>query len=46
MTVSHTLREDYKIWTDEDGEFLVGYTCKCSSCGLSHEFEHKEQLKL
>jgi len=46
MTVEHTLREDYNIRTDKFGEFFVLYTCRCSSCNLSHKFEHKEQLEI
>jgi len=35
-----TLREDYEILTDEDGEFYIKYSCNCSVCGFDYEFEH------
>ena len=39
-----TLREDYEIGTDLDGEFSVNYSCSCSVCGFKHQFKHTEVL--
>lgn len=39
-----TLREDYEIYTDEDGFFSVSYYCQCSDCGFCHRFKYSEQL--
>jgi hypothetical protein len=38
-----TLREDYEIRTDEDGEFMVSYGCKCNVCGWGHEYTNHFQ---
>lgn len=38
-----TLREDWDIFTDETGIFLVSYRCSCSKCGFSYRFKHEEQ---
>jgi hypothetical protein len=42
--IEETLREDYEIWTNEEGVFEVGYYCSCEKCGLKFEFEHKEKI--
>ena len=39
-----TLREDYEIGTDEDGEFFVSYGCSCSACQWNYEYNHKAQV--
>lgn len=39
-----TLREDYEIFTDEDGKFTVDYGCSCSKCGFSHAHSYSEQV--
>lgn len=40
-----TLREDYEIGIDEDGEFAVSYSAKCDRCGFKFRFEHAEHVK-
>lgn len=40
------LREDWEVGTRADGEFSVYYGCHCETCGFSHEFKHKEMLKI
>ena len=40
-----TLREDYEIGI-RNGVFEVGYRAECEVCGLSHEFHHKEVVKI
>ena len=42
----YILREDYEIWTDENGKFFVSYKCRCDKCGFSHVFRYDEQLKV
>lgn len=36
-----TLREDYEIGTDEDGEFSVSYHCSCRVCNFDFRFAEK-----
>lgn len=44
--LENTLREDYEIYTNEDGDFYVSYSCFCSVCGYKYNFKHEEQLKI
>jgi hypothetical protein len=37
-----TLREDWGIGTDPDGQFGVSYSAKCE-CGFAFHYEHEEQ---
>ena len=39
-----TLREDFSIGTDKQGEFAIYYKCHCDRCGFKFKFNHKEQL--
>jgi len=39
-----TLREDYEIYTDDDGLFSVSYSCSCDKCGLKYEYEYTKRL--
>lgn len=41
--VEETLREDYEIYMREDGMLDISYSCSCSVCGFSVEFESKKQ---
>lgn len=41
---TETLREDYEIFTDEDGLFYVSYSCSCSVCHFHFEYKHKKDL--
>jgi hypothetical protein len=41
-----TLREDYEIYIDEDGEFFVSYRGGCDECGLVFNFKHEEKVTL
>ncbi len=38
-----TLREDYQLWIDENGEFIVNYRASCSDCGFEYEYNRCEQ---
>ncbi|GAB3776643.1 hypothetical protein FB382_004355 [Nocardioides ginsengisegetis] len=44
--IQYTLREDYEMGLDEDGEFYVIYSGGCRECGLTHKFKHSEQVDL
>jgi len=37
------MREDYEIYTDEDGEFFITYSCSCKTCGWGHKYQNKYQ---
>lgn len=39
----NTLREDYKIGTNENGIFTVHYACSCRHCGFQFEFKHSQE---
>lgn len=40
---TETFREDYEIYTDEDGMFVVSYSGKCEKCGFAVLFKHSEK---
>ena len=42
--LEETLREDYELSTDEDGEFFVSYGCRCSVCDFQFSFKHEESV--
>lgn len=39
-----TLREDYGIGIDSDGEFFVRYSASCENCGLTYSFDYDYQV--
>ena len=41
-----TLREDYSIFTDENGLFQIIYLCRCDRCGFKYTYKYTEQLKI
>ncbi len=41
---AESLREDWEIYTDEQGRFAVSYGCSCEKCGFEFSYQHKEQL--
>lgn len=41
-----TLREDYKIRINRDGEFYINYSCGCYACGFKHDFKKEENVLL
>lgn len=43
---STPLREDYQIYTTNDGKFVISYSASCYTCGWENLFEHEEQLNL
>lgn len=43
-TGTETFREDYEIYGAEEGVVLVGYSGRCTVCGLSLSFEHSHPL--
>jgi hypothetical protein len=42
-TGNETLREDYELGVDSDGNFSVGYSCRCSECTFQFSFQKTEQ---
>lgn len=42
--IEETLREDYEIYTDEDGLFVVEYNGECSVCDYHVVFKHREKF--
>jgi len=39
-----TLREDYEMFTDEDGQFYASYSCSCSMCHFSFVYKYEKDL--
>ena len=39
-----TLREDYGVYTDEDGIFTIGYRCGCEVCGFHFTYKYSQQV--
>jgi DNA-directed RNA polymerase subunit RPC12/RpoP len=39
-----SLREDYRIEMDVNGEFSVSYLARCSKCDFSFEYEHTQSV--
>jgi hypothetical protein len=39
-----TLREDYDIGVDGDGEFHIDYRASCENCGLEFGYKHAEVI--
>lgn len=39
-----TLREDYNLGINSNGEFEIDYSASCQ-CGFKHRFNHKEKIK-
>lgn len=40
-----TLREDYEIGVNRNGEFSVNYGCSCSVCNFAFSYKHSEVVK-
>ena len=43
-SLKNTLREDWEIGTDEDGEFYVRYTANCQTCSFRYEYTYGEDV--
>lgn len=43
VELEETLREDYCVRVDEDGEFSVDYSASCDRCGFEFQHKHTEQ---
>ncbi len=39
-----SLREDYEVGI-QNGEFSVGYSGRCDTCGFKFTFKHEEKVK-
>lgn len=42
--IEATLREDYELGVDTDGEFSVSYSCHCSKCGFKFEYKYSQDV--
>lgn len=42
--VETSLREDYEIGVDSDGEFSISYSCHCSKCGFKFEYKYSQDV--
>ena len=40
----YTLREDYEIYTDENGKFHIDYACSCSKCKFTFEYAFSKNI--
>lgn len=41
-----TLREDWELGTDEDGEFYVIYRCHCDICKFKFEYKYDHKIPI
>ena len=41
-----SMREDYEIGVESDGEFSVSYSCCCQTCGFLFKFKHEEKVEI
>ncbi|HVI42628.1 MAG TPA: hypothetical protein VM577_18400 [Anaerovoracaceae bacterium] len=41
--LAETMREDYELGMDSEGEFTVAYSCHCTECDWSWKFNYKVQ---
>jgi len=46
IRLEDTLREDYSVYVDEDGEFRVSYSCYCQECSFDYTYGYKEMSKI
>jgi hypothetical protein len=44
--LDHTLREDWELNMDDDGEVYIKYSCSCTKCGFNYKFLHTENVEL
>jgi hypothetical protein len=42
IILNDTLREDYYIGVDEEGQFEIQYSCYCSVCGFKFTYKHDQ----
>lgn len=45
IVMQKTLREDYQIGIDSNGEFKIKYSAHCDKCGFAFKHEHLQQIK-
>jgi hypothetical protein len=43
VALDSTMREDYELGVDDDGEFSISFSASCSTCGYRFMFETTEQ---
>ena len=44
VDLRQSLREDYQVYTNEDGTFSVNYRCHCCACNFKFEYKFEEEL--
>ncbi len=40
----NTMREDYEVYTDASGSFIVSYSCFCEVCKFHFGYEYQQQI--
>lgn len=45
IKLEQTLREDYHIFVNLEGEFIVSYECHCQDCGFSFSYSDRKTVK-
>ncbi len=43
---TETLREDYELFIDQNGEFKVYYGALCTTCSFTFSFKHQQRVML
>lgn len=43
--ISETLREDYEVYFDNDGNFIIYYGCSCEVCEFKFNYNYKKLQK-
>lgn len=44
--LDETMREDWELGLDEQGNFYVSYRAHCQQCGFDYRFKHEEKVSL
>jgi hypothetical protein len=44
--LDETLREDYQLGMDHEGQFCITYRCSCQKCGFAFRYQHEEAVNL
>lgn len=45
LDLEDTLREDWELGIDDDGEVSINYRASCEVCDFEYTFKHEEKLK-
>jgi len=44
LVLEYHLREDYELYVNTEGIFLLWYSCQCSTCDFSFSYKHEEKV--